>query len=176
VDLRACPGPDADSRTEIDLFDYTERIPRLLFGFFVCSSITRVWVIRMSEQNSPHPEQVTSGTKRRPFRWLIEPKHTLLPLTGLWILAWDWLLFSTSALSLGLAVPIAMVIGFVVGGAGTLYFQRRFAGDALWKAALKALVAGIFVGAPWPLAGTLLGGWVLLASGTTSAKGELLRG
>jgi hypothetical protein len=130
----------------------------------------------MPEQNSTQPEQVPSGTRRGPLRWLIEPTQTLLPLTGLWILAWDWLLFSTSALSLGLAVPIAMVIGFVVGGAGTLYFQRRFAGDALWKAALKALVAGIFVGAPWPLAGTLLGGWVLLASGTTSAKGKLLRG
>ena len=130
----------------------------------------------MSEQNSKQPVQVPSGTKRRPFRWLIEPRHALLPVTGLWILAWDWLLFSTSALSLGLAVPIAMVIGFVVGGGGTLYFQRRFAGDALWKAALKALVAGVFVGAPWPLAGTLLGGWVLLASGIASAKGKLLHG
>jgi ABC-type Mn2+/Zn2+ transport system permease subunit len=69
-----------------------------------------------------------------------------------------------------------MAIGFVVGGAGTFYLQRRFAGDAFWKAALKALVAGIFVGTPWPLAGTLLGGWVLLASGITNAKGRLLRG
>jgi hypothetical protein len=120
----------------------------------------------MSEENSTQPEQVPSGTRRRPLRWLIEPTQTLLPLTGLWILAWDWLLFSTSVMSLGRAVPMAMVIGFVVGGAGTLYFQRRFAGDVRWKAALKALVAGIFVGAPWPLAGTLLGGWVLLASGS----------
>ena len=132
-------------------------------------------MILMSEQNSTQPEQVVSG-KRRPFRWLIEPKRTLLPVTGLWILALDWLLFSTSAMSLGLAVPIAMVIGFVVGGAGTLYLQRRFAGDGLWKAALKALVAGICVGAPWPLAGTLLGGWVLLASGITNVRGKLLRG
>ena len=130
----------------------------------------------MSEQNPTQPVQVPSGTKRGLFRWLIEPKNTLLPVTGLWILAWDWLLFSTSAISLGLAVPIAVVVGFVVGGAGTFYFQRRFAGDALWKAALKALVAGIFVGAPWPLAGTLLGGWVLLVSGLTSLKGKLLRG
>jgi hypothetical protein len=133
-------------------------------------------MILMSEQNPTQPEQVTSGTKHRPFRWLIEPKRTLLPVTGLWILALDWLLFSTSAMSLGLAVPISMIIGFVVGGAGTLHFQRRFAGDDLWKATLKALVAGIFVGAPWPLAGTLLGGWVLLASGITTAKGRLRRG
>lgn len=130
----------------------------------------------MSEQNSKKPQEVTSETKRSPFRWLVEPKRILLPVSGLWILAWDWLLFSTSALSLGLAVPIAVVIGFVAGGAGTLYFQRRFAGDTLWKAVLKALVAGTCVGAPWPLAGTLLGGWVLLASGITSAKGKLLRG
>jgi hypothetical protein len=133
-------------------------------------------MILMSEQDLTQPEPVISGTKRGPFRWLIEPKGTLLPVTGLWILALDWLLFSTSAMSLGLAVPIVMAIGFVVGGAGTLYLQRRFAGDDLWKAALKALVAGIFVGVPWPLAGTLLGGWVLLVSGITNVKGKLLRG
>ena len=134
------------------------------------------WKIVMSDQNATQPEQATSGTKPRPLRWLFEPKRTLLPVTGLWILALDWLLFSSSALSLGLAAPFAMAIGFVVGGAGTFYLQRRFAGDAFWKAALKALVAGVFVGTPWPLAGTLLGGWVLLASGITNAKGRLLRG
>ena len=130
----------------------------------------------MSEQNVTQPEQAISGTKPRPLRWLFEPKRTLLPVTGLWILALDWLLFSSSALSLGLAAPFAMPIGFVVGGAGTFCLQRRFAGDTFWEAALKALVAGIFVGTPWPLAGTLLGGWVLLASGIANAKGRLLRG
>ena len=129
-----------------------------------------------SEHNSTHPVPATSGIVRRPFRWLIERKGTLLPVTGLWILVLDWLLFATSAVSLGLALPLAMAIGFVAGGAGTLYFQRRFAGDDLCKAALKALVAGMFVGAPWPLAGTLLGGWVLLASGITNTKGRLPTG
>ncbi len=130
----------------------------------------------MSEHDATQRGQVTSGTKRKPLRWLIEPRRTLLPVTGLWILALDWLLFSTSVVSLGLALPVAVAAGFVVGGAGTFFFQRRFAGDSFWKATLKALVAGICVGAPWPLAGTLLGGWVLLASGITNPRGKILRG
>ena len=131
----------------------------------------------MSEQNSTQPKQVTSGTKCRPLRWLIEPKRTLLPVTGLWILALDWLLFSTSVIVARVSpCPFAMAIGFITGGAGAFYFQRRFAGDNRWKAALKALVAGVLVRAPWPLAGTLLGGWVLLKSGSPTTKGRLVRG
>ncbi len=111
------------------------------------------------------------------FRWLIDPprQQFLLPVSGLWILVLDWLLFSQNALSLGLATPIIIVVGFLVGGAGTFYFQRRFGVDSSWKATLKALVAGIVVGAPWPLAGTLVGGWVLLVSGVGRGKSELIR-
>ncbi len=99
--------------------------------------------------------------------WLFNPKRRrfLLPATGVWILALDWLLFSTNALSAWLATPVAMVVGFVLGSAGTYLLQGRGAKDVAWIAFGKALLAGVVVGLPWPLGGTLIGGWVLLSSG-----------
>jgi hypothetical protein len=109
-------------------------------------------------------------------RWLFKPKRRrfVVPATGAWILALDWLLFSTNALSAFAATPIVMVVGFVLGGAGAYVIQRRGANDAPWEAVLKAALSGIAVGLPWPVAGTVLGGWVLLSSGLGDAKKEVL--
>ncbi len=130
----------------------------------------------MSQESSEQSDQTLSVKKAGRLKWLIEPaqQQLLLPISGLWIFTLDWLLFSSNALSLGLATPIIVLIGFLLGGAGTFYFQRRFADDISWKAVLKALVAGIVVGVPWPLFGTLVGGWVLLFSGLGKAKSEFL--
>ncbi len=115
--------------------------------------------------NKPNPD--SSPESKLPGRWLVdpEPKRFLLPITGAWILGLDWLFFSQDVLSLGLATPILVVVGFLLGGAGTLYFQRRFAKEGWLPALLKALLAGIAVGVPWPIFGTIVGGWILLASG-----------
>jgi hypothetical protein len=94
----------------------------------------------------------------------------MLPATGAWILALDWLLFSSNALLAGTATPIVMVVGFVLGGAGAYVIQRRGADDARSSAVLKAALAGIVVGLPWPVGGTLIGGWVLLSSGLGNAR------
>jgi hypothetical protein len=127
--------------------------------------------VATSEQDSEQPQQLTSDTIGGRFRWLTDPQRGwLLPLSGLWILALDWLLFSSNVLTVGLATPIVAVIGFVVGGAGTFLVQRRVARDNVWNATLKGIVAGVAVGMPWPLSGTLVGGWVLLASGITRAR------
>ncbi len=109
-------------------------------------------------------------------RWLFDPRQRrfILPATGLWILVLDWLLFSSNILSAWLATPVVVVIGFVLGGAGTFLVQRRKAKDAPWKASLKALLAGTVVGVPWPIGGTLIGGWVLLTSGLADARKEIL--
>ena len=98
----------------------------------------------------------------------------MLPATGLWILVLDWLLFSSNALSAWLATPVAMVVGFVLGSAGAYLIQRRRANDAPWSAVLKAGLVGILVGLPWPIGGTLLGGWVLLSSGLGDARKEIM--
>ena len=110
------------------------------------------------------------------MRWLINPKQRrfILPATGLWILVLDWLLFSSNLLSAWLATPVAMVFGFVFGGVGTYLVQRRAADDTPFVAISKALLAGIVVGLPWPIGGTLLGGWVLLTSGLADAKKEIM--
>lgn len=117
-----------------------------------------------------------SGKQGGLVRWLFNPRQRrfILPATGAWILVLDWLLFSTSVLSAWLATPAAMVIGFVLGSAGAFLAQRRAAKDPLWSAAFKALLAGIVVGLPWPIGGTLVGGWVLLTSGLADARKEIL--
>ena len=132
-------------------------------------------------------DQGQSGAEspeRRPVRrsnaltdWLFRPKvrRFLLPVTGVWILALDWLLFSSNLLTAWLATPLVIVLGFVLGGAGTFLAQRRAAKDPSWRAAFKALLAGTVVGVPWPIGGTLIGGWILFTSGLVDAKKGILR-
>ena len=127
-----------------------------------------------------HADNLEPAKPSRPggqFRWLIdnEPRRLLLPLTGLWVLGLDWLLFSSNSLTGGLATPIIVVLGFLLGSAGTLFFQQHFAKDPIWKAVLKALVIGVVVGAPWPVAGTLIGGWVLVAAGIGKSGRDIVR-
>ncbi len=144
-------------------------------GAKAISNYIRQGTISMSEQNSKLAQPSAPGPAGRPVRWLIDPdRGLLLPLTGFLILALDWLLFSSNLMTAGLATPIVMAIGFLLGGGGTLILQKWIAQDPLWKAVIKALVAGIVVGAPWPLAGTLVGGWVLLAAGMRNSRRETL--
>ena len=125
----------------------------------------------MSEHESAQPGQSLAKATGGRFHWLIDAKRgQLLPLTGIWILGLDWLLFSSNVLSVGLATPVVVALGFFLGGAGTLVLQKWIAGDSFWKASSKALVAGVVVGVPWPLFGTVLGGWILLAAGLNKSK------
>lgn len=120
----------------------------------------------MSEPKSEPPTQPPSEAAGARLHWLIDPRRgLLLPVSALWILGLDWLLFSSNLLSVGLATPVVVGLGFFLGGLGTLILQKWIAGDPLWKAILKALVAGIVVGIPWPITGSLLGGWILMAAG-----------
>jgi hypothetical protein len=109
--------------------------------------------------------------------WLFNPKQRrfIVPATGVWILVLDWVLFSSNVLSAWLATPVVMLLGFVLGSGGAFLAQRRAASESLWSAAAKAFLAGIVVALPWPIGGTLLGGWVLLTSGLADAKKELMR-
>ena len=127
-------------------------------------------------ENSKTDEQTPSRRSGGLVRWLFHPKQRrlILPATGLWILVLDWLLFSSNVLSAWLATPVVMVLGFVLGSVGAFLAQRKAANDALWSAALKALLAGIVVGLPWPIGGTLVGGWVLLTSGLADARKEIM--
>ena len=111
------------------------------------------------------------------FDWLTDPlpQRFLLPATGLLILGLDWLLFPKEAATLGLATPVTSVLGFLAGCIGAYHLQRRYGLNTRPIAALKALLAGFFVGIPFPLAGTLVGGWVLATSGLAELKSRLLK-
>jgi len=124
-----------------------------------------------SEPEHHEPADHSSGL----IRWLFNPKQRrfMLPATGAWILALDWLLFTSNALSAWLATPVVMVAGFVLGSAGAYLVQRRGANDTPRSAVLKAVLAGIVVGLPWPIGGTLIGGWVLLSSGLGDVRKEI---
>ncbi|MEX0611912.1 MAG: hypothetical protein WD738_10550 [Pirellulales bacterium] len=132
----------------------------------------------MTEQPSqellpPEPDRSTSWPSW--LQWLVdpEPPRFLLPATGLLILVLDWLLFPKEAVTLGLAAPFTSIVGFVAGSIGTYRLQRRYALNTQPVAWAKALIAGFLVGVPFPLAGTLVGGWVLATSGLASWKKRL---
>ena len=120
---------------------------------------------------------VRTATEPGLLDWLFEtaPGRFFLPATGLWILGLDWLLFSKEVASLGMATPVTAVLGFLAGSVGTYRLQRRYAGDDGRRAWVKALLAGLAVGVPFPLAGTIVGGWILANSGLASLKDRLLR-
>jgi hypothetical protein len=133
-------------------------------------------VAELTATNSERELQEQAGRFSGLYRWLFHPKQKrfLLPATGVWILTLDWLLFSSNALTALTATPVVMAVGFVLGSIGAYLIQRRGAKDAQWKAALKAVLAGLVVGLPLPVGGTIIGGWVLLFSGLGNAKKEIL--
>lgn len=126
-----------------------------------------------SDSRKPSPSQRSGDL----VNWFFNPKRPrfFLPATGLWILVLDWLLFSSNALSAWVATPVVMLLGFVLGSGGAFFAQRRATNESLWGAASKAFLAGIVVGLPLPIGGTIIGGWVLLTSGLADAKKEITR-
>ena len=111
------------------------------------------------------------------LEWLTDPlpQRFLLPATGLLMLGLDWLLFSKEVATLGLATPVTAVLGFFAGSIGAYHLQRRYGLNSRPVAALKALLAGFFVGIPFPLAGTIVGAWILATSGLQGVKSRLLK-
>ncbi len=110
------------------------------------------------------------------FEWLTDPlpKRFMLPATGLLIMGLDWLLFSEEAATFGVAIPFTSVVGFLAGSIGTYHLQKRHGLDSRPVALLKGLFAGILVGIPFPLAGTLAGAWILANSGLASLRSRLI--
>lgn len=89
----------------------------------------------------------------------------LHPAAGVAIFAFDWLLFGSDLVTEFLFVIIASFVGFWLGLIVTFLIQSRVAGDSVGKSLLKGFFAGVVVGVPLPIGGTLVGGFVLAASG-----------
>ncbi len=120
----------------------------------------------VSEIKAPNEESktVVATEKTKP------PRRLYHAASGASILAIDWLLFSGNVLSGGIATLPAMLIGFALGGLSTALIQRFAAGDSIPKSLAKALVAGLIVGAPTPVAGSALGGVILAVSGLSKSQ------
>lgn len=99
----------------------------------------------------------------------------LHPATGGLILGLDWLLFSGTVATGTVALPIAVVLGFTVGGLGTCLIQRHWARERWSRALFKGLLGGIVVGLPFPICGTLVGGAVLATSGLDQIRDRAAR-
>jgi hypothetical protein len=111
------------------------------------------------------------------FAWLTDPlpKRFMLPATGLLIMGLDWLLFSEEAATFGVAIPFTAMVGFLLGFLGTYHLQTRYGRDSRAVAWLKGLLAGVLVGLPFPLAGTLVGAGILASSGLAGLRWRLLK-
>ncbi|MCI0335372.1 MAG: hypothetical protein L0228_19360 [Planctomycetes bacterium] len=110
------------------------------------------------------------------INWFVDPlpQRFMLPATGLLMLGLDWFLFSGEAATVGMAAPVTAIVGFLAGSLGAYHLQRRYALNSHPVALAKALLAGVFVGVPFPMAGTLVGAWVLATSGLGGLKSRLL--
>lgn len=81
------------------------------------------------------------------------------------ILGLDWMLFGSNLLT-GLALtPAIVLLGALLAFAATYRIERRRASRPVGRALAAATLAGVVVGAPLPLAGTLVGAWVLALAG-----------
>lgn len=89
----------------------------------------------------------------------------LHPASAALVLLLDWLLFSSSIISLGLGTLGLAATGFALGLLGTAHVQYHYGDDTLLTSALKGLLAGLVVGVPLPIAGTAVGGFILSMSG-----------
>jgi len=89
----------------------------------------------------------------------------LHPMSGLLILGLDWLLFGGTFISAGAGTLAMSITGFILGMLTVLWVQRRWGGDSTNSSLWKSFLAGIAVGIPFPIFGTLLGGAILTMSG-----------
>lgn len=80
----------------------------------------------------------------------------------------DNLFFGGEALTLGLAWPVLSAVAFMITFTGVHLTQRHVAGDKRGASLAKAFLCGVLAGVPTSIAGTAVGGLVLLSSGLSS--------
>lgn len=114
----------------------------------------------------PIPKKESSQPDDRP-PWL----RLLHPWSAALLLTVDTLCFGPEALSGMMAEPLIMVSAFGVTFTGVFKIQRTRAGEGKLSSFVKAFICGILAGLPFPIAGTAVGGLVLLAAGMSAGSG-----
>lgn len=116
------------------------------------------------EESMPvrHDPAVTESPDGRNFR--------LHPLSGLLLITVDNLFWGAEALSLGLAIPIVIVLSFSITLVAVTMIQKFLGKDSFGVSLTKALLCAILAGIPTSIMGTAFGGFILLASGLSNWK------
>lgn len=98
----------------------------------------------------------------------------LHPLSGLLLLVVDNIFWGVELATFELAMPISVVLSFLITGAGVMMIQRFMARNGWGMSLAKAFFCAVLAGVPWSIMGTALGGFVLMASGLSafSRKGK----
>jgi len=98
----------------------------------------------------------------------------LHPYAAALILALDWLVFSGVVASGGAAYVGGSVAAFFLALTGVTLIQRRIGRNGTGLSLLKGMGAGAIVAAPFPVAGSLVGGFILGLAGLDSLR-DILR-
>ena len=114
------------------------------------------------EARKPDEGSENPGRPRAP-----EPQPStrfLHPVAAACLLGLDWLVFTSGWLTGLVALPLATAVCALVALGVTAWAQRRDGNG--WASSLaKAVAAGGLVALPLPIAGSVIGGWVLTLSG-----------
>jgi hypothetical protein len=112
-------------------------------------------------ENGPPPEGAPRG---RTF---------FHPASGAVILAVDWAAFGLELVT----GPLALLVMSLLAGVATFYavlaIQRRFHKDTTQAAVLKAIIAAVAAGVPFPITGTIVGAAIIALSGLPTLGGKL---
>jgi hypothetical protein len=123
-------------------------------------------------ESEDKPAEIVDGPPP-PARPVQDRKRSFFhPLSGLVILGVDWLAFGLDLPTEFLFMPLVCVLAFGVTFWAVARIQLRD-GDDLKRAYLKAFLGGLAAGAPFPVAGTIVGTAILLLSGLP--RGSLWR-
>lgn len=89
----------------------------------------------------------------------------LHPASAAVILGLDWLAWSVEVMSGFLATPVTVLLVFAATLSIVFQVQTRLAGDPPPIARRKAVLGALAAAVPFPITGTIVGGWVLAAAG-----------
>lgn len=92
----------------------------------------------------------------------------LHPLSGLLLIAVDNVFWGAELVTLELAMPVSVVLSFLITLVAVSMVQRFMARNSWGVSITKALLCAILAGIPTSIMGTAFGGFILLASGLSN--------
>jgi len=94
-----------------------------------------------------------------------QKKEIFHPVSAIVTLGMDVLFFGADSATMGVSLPVSMVLAFTITFGLSFMAQRRLLHDTTNKAFMKALFLGIMAGIPFPVAGSAVGLYILSMAG-----------